>query len=463
MEARRPDGSGSNTPIGLTSPAAGNLATTGASIGSLASHTAEFVADTASPTGGSAASSAACSGASHGASSAAHSNSSGTRRSLRDSDAAGEVDEAPAKRAKCAASAGQQHRAASLGSLATVELQLVMQCLDVASLINLANCSKTMQRAADHPFAWVFVPTVRVCVATDAHAARLAAGVSRHAPLNIVHVALPRAGLKRFDLAPLVAHRVTKLKYILTLTNDEIDAIRQMRWLIELNTWKYWNSFDRPRFDRLLAPGHRLDKLEHLDLVHISIDDAAIRLLAGLPSLNSLGPVHPVRFYLSDWSLLTLLQQLTRITLEPNSAAGDAHAYYTALASMPRLLRCIIRSRCDRVYPVIPAPLVVMPMSIPTIPQLQSLTLTRHRIESFAFLRNLPQLERFFLDGCVVADADDEFATLLANWPAKLKAFLNMSGTMPNNAQCKLITTRMGCELRSGDTYRIWPPDAWNL
>ena len=342
-----------------------------------------------------------------------------------------------------------------------------MQCLDKTSLINLANCSKTLQRAADHPFVWKFMPAVRVEVANNAHMAQLTAGVAglvRHGTLNIVHVeVMEDEGFEPFDLTPLVAHRVTRLEYNCDLTDNDIDAIRQMRWLVAFDSENPVHGIQRSSIDRLLAPGHRLDKLEQLPYSEIEIDDAAVRLLAGLPSLNSPGPVHPVRFYMSDWSLLPLLQQLTRITIEPNSAAGDAQAYYTALASMPRLLWCDIRSRCDPAHPMIPPPPIVMPISIPTIPQLQSLTLMRHRIESFAFLCNLPQLKRFFLYECVVADADDEFATLLANWPAKLKVLLICDGTMPNNAQCNLITARMGGESFGKDMYRSWPPNSWVL
>jgi len=417
MEARKPEVPSSNTAIALASSAAASPASAG-----LASSTA------------------------------APSRSSGTRRSLRDSDAAGEVDEAPTKRAKYAASAGQQHRAASLGSLATVELQLVMQCLDRASLIKLANCSKTMQRAADHPFVWKFMPAVRVEVATDAHVARLAAGVSRHAPLNIVHVTTPGAGLQRFDLAPLMSHRVTKLKYTIPLTDGEIDVIRQMRWLIELNTWMYWNEFDRPRFDRLLAPGHLLDKLEQLDLFQISIDDAAIRLLVGLPSLNRLDPAD---FNLRDWSSLTLLPNLTHVAIrsEFKHTAADVQAFYTALASLQQLVVCIINihSLDTDVRPTI--------VAIPSLPRLLQLTLSGHQIESFAFLHNLPQLERLSLIDCKGHHSDAVFATLLANWPTNLKKLLIVGRPKLSAAQRHTITARIGCE--PGEHYEtsVWP---WN-
>ena len=399
---------------------------------------------TASPSTGSAASSAASSGALSG--------SSGTRRSLRDSDAAGEVDETPTKRAKGAASADQQHRAASLGSLATVELQLVMQCLDVASLIKLANCSKTLQRAADHPFAWKFMPAVRVGVVTDAHVARLAAGVSRHAPLNIVHVTPPGACLQRFDLAPLVAHRVTRLEYILPLTDGEIDAIRQMRWLIELDTLMYWNEFDRPRFDRLLALGHLLDKLEQLDLVQISIDDAAIRLLAGLPSLSRLDPAN---FNLSDWSSLTLLPNLTHVTIRSEfKHTSDVQAFYTALASLHQLVVCdisMIHSLDTDVRQAI--------VAIPPLPRLLQLRLRYHQIESFAFLRNLPQLERLILINCKGHHSDAVFATLLVNWPTNLKTLIIDGRPQLTSAQRHTITARIGCE--PGEQYEssVW---SWN-
>jgi len=430
MEARKPDGLGSNTPIGLASAAA-----------SLTSPAADF----------------ASSGASSAASSSAPSSSSGTRRSLRDSDAAGEVDEAPTKRAKYAASADQQHRAASLGSLATVELQLVMQCLDRISLIKLANCSKTLQRASDHPFAWVCVPAVRVGVATDTHAARLPAGVSRHAPLNIVHahvvrlaagvsrhgpldivhMGVPGAGLQRFDLAPLMSRRVTKLKYTLPLTDGEIDVIRQMRWLIEFNTWMYWNEFDRPRFDRLLAPGHRLDKLEHLDLGQISIDDAAIHLLAGLPSLSRLDPAN---FNLSDWSLLTLLSNLTHVVIrsEFKHTAADVQAFYTALASLQQLVVCrisMVRSLFNYVRPAI--------VAIPPLPRLRQLSIQNHAVESFAFLRNLPQLERLCLSNCTGYTNNAVFATLMANWPVNIKKLRVSGGLKLTPTQRHEITARI--------------------
>jgi len=433
MEARKPDEPGSNTPIGLASAGA-----------SLASPIADF----ASPAASSSTTGVASSGAS---SSAASSSSSGTRRSLCDSDAAGEVDEAPTKRAKCAASADQHHRAASLGSLATVELQLVMQCLDRTSLIKLANCSKTLQRAADHPFAWVYVPTVRVGVATDADVARLASGVSRHAPLNIVHAAAPGAvGFERFDLAPLVTHRVTKLTYNHELADSQIDAIRQMRWLVQFSTSPHWNDFNRSEFDRLLAPGHQLDKLEQLDLRRISIDADAIRLLVGLPSLNRLDPFS---FNLSVWTSLTLLPNLTHVAIrsEFKHTAADVQAFYTALASLQQLRSCRIVVQRTLMQRMHPKPVV----AIPPLPRLRHLTLSGHQIESFAFLRNLPQIKILYLCECDAYCRADVFATLMANWAPRLRHFLIIGADPLTSQQHRMIAARIDSVPRDdGD-------DAW--
>jgi len=47
-----------------------------------------------------------------------------------------------------------------LTSLAAVELQLVMQCLDRPSLLALARCNRALLAAASHPFAWQCMPAV---------------------------------------------------------------------------------------------------------------------------------------------------------------------------------------------------------------------------------------------------------------------------------------------------------------
>ena len=50
----------------------------------------------------------------------------------------------------------------SLGQLARVELQLVMQGCDQRTLIALARCSRSTFAAADHPFAWRSLPPLQL-------------------------------------------------------------------------------------------------------------------------------------------------------------------------------------------------------------------------------------------------------------------------------------------------------------
>jgi len=55
----------------------------------------------------------------------------------------------------------------SLQSLAVVELQLVMQCLDRLSLLALARCSRALLAAASHPFPWQHIESDLACAGSE--------------------------------------------------------------------------------------------------------------------------------------------------------------------------------------------------------------------------------------------------------------------------------------------------------
>ena len=70
----------------------------------------------------------------------------------------------------------------SLSRLATVELQLIMQCCDQRTLLRLARCSRFTRQAASDPFAWRYISPAIISSAlcTDEVAPVTASNPARH-------------------------------------------------------------------------------------------------------------------------------------------------------------------------------------------------------------------------------------------------------------------------------------------
>jgi len=363
--------------------------------------------------------------------------SSGTQRSAAAAGLHGSVDgDDRNTKARYSNDSSSLIPSARITSLADVELQLIMQCLDSDSLLHLARASKQLLRAADDSFAWKCIE-LHVPISTDARVAQLvidaSVGVARHGSLFIHHVTHDVDGQRQFtpiDLTPLLTRRVIRLYYGLPFDAIAVTAVRQMQWLVELEL-HYITRLDRPTFDQLLAPGHRLQRLERFDF-DIDVDEAVMQLLVGLPSLQTfnVSECDPV-----VCGNLAQLHQLTQVSINSTLDFTDEqmHAFMAALATMHQLRRLtiILSAHEQRV------------MVLPPLPRLERLWIGLANVQSFAFLQHSPHLEYLVVVDCTGFTNDEFVDALLTHWPVHIKR-LHVSNSKPFEPEQRLrITHRM--------------------
>lgn len=331
-----------------------------------------------------------------------------------------------------------------LASLATVEMQLIMQHLDAQSLLRLARCNKSLLHAADQPFAWKFTELF-AAILTAVDVAQLLAGtetsLARHAVIKVVHILRgDRTGTSFADAdwTPLLARRVTRLLLAAVPQPSQIEVIRRMQWLIELNV-RYPSQLNRAQFDLLLAPGHRLHQLELLDVENILLDSSALQRLAGLPSLKS---VVPYRMSPTGWSLLANLPQMTHLTIMTRDVPlpEQMQALNASLATLKHLRDLMIVLR----LPYVPAETDV-PVVIPPLPMLRRLWIAETLLTSFEFLQHSPNIESITLMGCRGFTNDQFVAALVESWPTHLRRLHTVVSPAFSAGNRALITERMQC------------------
>ena len=177
----------------------------------------------------------------------------------------------------------------SLDRLATVELQLILQCLDKRSKLRSARCSRQLLQAADHPFAWQG-PSVAVSSFRQPQLGSLIRrSLLRHAPIKM-------------DLNS-------------DLPVPEVAAIPRLREL----------SISHRCSADLALHLLQLPSLQGLQTLRVvtSFPESALQLLPSLPALHTLQCCDPETDEPVDWRWLPALPALTALDLSFSSRPSD--------------------------------------------------------------------------------------------------------------------------------------------
>jgi hypothetical protein len=229
-------------------------------------------------------------------------------------------------------------------SLATVELQLIMQCCDAKTLLSFARCSRATLQAASTDFAWSRQPPFPVRSTQAELGARIRGSLLRHCDIALTWGSA--SGGSGLGMRSMFAANISVPEAVLA-------GLESVPRLVTLDAR---NATAGPKqFARLLAhPSFSSLTALYVDEAHL--DTECMRLLPlhqrGLRILHAPQPAQGAKGFLLPVAQLPLLEEL-RTTDLPGSSGDDV----TLLGQCPLLRRLAIRSlRCEAYVPLLTAP-----------------------------------------------------------------------------------------------------------
>jgi hypothetical protein len=207
--------------------------------------------------------------------------------------------------------------------LATVEIQLILRCLDFRSRLRAARCNKQLFAAASHPFAWpqehMHMATLRV--ANDA--------VSPHALVQRIHGSLVR-------MASSMHLRISVPTVLRAPLHPAVFAVPAVRAITVQPPSISQSTVSDVLLPLLLHPSaQQLRSLDVSRLWHYCLSLAELQQLRTCPHLHSLSFGRPAdRSFSATLDQLALLPSLTHLSFH--------------MASSDHKWLCVPLSRCAR-------------------------------------------------------------------------------------------------------------------
>jgi hypothetical protein len=194
-----------------------------------------------------------------------------------------------------------------LGVLATVEIQLMLRCLDVRSRLRAARCGKQLYAAASHPFAWPPEHMATLRVSNDA--------ASPHALVQWIHGSLVR-------MASSIHLRISVPTVLRAPLYPAIFAVPVVRAITVQPP-----SISQPAVSEVLLPlllhplAQQLRSLDVSRLWHYCLSRAELQQLLTCPHLHSLSFGRPAdRGFSETLDQLALLPSLTHLSFQMASS-----------------------------------------------------------------------------------------------------------------------------------------------
>jgi hypothetical protein len=239
-----------------------------------------------------------------------------------------------------------------LSVLATVEVQLVLRCLDIRSRLTAARCKKLLYVASNHPFAWPQEQLMTLRVSNDPDELQTLGGRVRASLLRlaVIHV-LVQLPSGHVDALRSEIFAVPNVQSITVVASDYFVAIDFFLPVLRHPSARQLRSFDISSLWRQRCSAAELQQLQVLSHLHsLSLGTAACRDLSTLaplsllPSLTHLSIAAPD--CRSEQRLYPPLSQCVGLVSLRLDSATVCSALIDCLGKMPLLQRLHLTWSC---------------------------------------------------------------------------------------------------------------------